>query len=198
MTQIRRYERMGAALAAAFTASLLAASAAPAATITVGTVGDTVAADGVCSLREAISAANEDTAGGGCVAGSGADRVVIPAGTYTLTRAGSATENDNVTDDLDVYNAVTLDGAGAATTTITTNQTNRIVHVAFGLVTIEGVTITGGRTPNGANGADVVGGSIFQTVGGAGAHASDGGGIFNHGTLRVANSRIVGNRTGRG
>lgn len=51
----------------------LTAEAAPGATITVTTVADTVADDGACSLREAITAANTDAAVGGCAAGNGAD-----------------------------------------------------------------------------------------------------------------------------
>ena len=38
-----------------------------------------------CSLREAITAANDDAAFGGCSAGSGADTIFLPAGIYTLT-----------------------------------------------------------------------------------------------------------------
>ncbi len=59
--------------------------------IMVTTLNDVVKTDGYCSLREAIIAANKDQASrsqpGECAAGSGADTIMIPAGTYTLTRA---------------------------------------------------------------------------------------------------------------
>jgi CSLREA domain-containing protein len=54
-------------------------------TITVQTTaGGTGGPD--CTLRDAITAANEDKATGGCVAGTGADTIVLDAGaTYVLT-----------------------------------------------------------------------------------------------------------------
>lgn len=62
-------------------AGTLFASSLWAATITVNSVADTAANDGVCTLREAITAANTDTASGAlageCLAGSGADDIVF-------------------------------------------------------------------------------------------------------------------------
>ena len=55
-----------------------------AATITVDSTTNVVADDGVCTLREAITAANSATAGE-CPAGSGADTIELGVGlTYTL------------------------------------------------------------------------------------------------------------------
>src|SRR5512132_2086799 len=62
---------------------------ADAATITVTTVADGVANDGNCTLREAIIAANTDTAVDACAAGSGSDVIVLAAGTYTLSVTGA-------------------------------------------------------------------------------------------------------------
>ena len=62
-------------------ASALLASSLWAATITVNSVADAAANDGVCTLREAITAANTDTTSGAlageCTAGSGADDIVF-------------------------------------------------------------------------------------------------------------------------
>ncbi len=76
----------GLPCAAAFAAMLFASVPAYAATITVTTTADTTANDGVCTLREAIVAANTNTASGAmageCVAGSaGMDTInfTIPA-----------------------------------------------------------------------------------------------------------------------
>ena len=45
-----------------------------------------------CTLINAITAANTDTATGGCPAGSGADTIVLPAGsTQTLTSVNNST-----------------------------------------------------------------------------------------------------------
>jgi CSLREA domain-containing protein len=69
-----------------------------------------------CSLREAITAAN---------ASAGADSITIPAGTYTLTIAnlGGNNEDNNAQGDLDINDALTLNGAGAATTIIQAGTT---------------------------------------------------------------------------
>ena len=56
-----------------------------AASIVVNDTNDELNTDGSCSLREAIEAANTDTAVDGCAAGNGADVITLPAGTYTGT-----------------------------------------------------------------------------------------------------------------
>ena len=54
-------------------------------TILVTTTTDQVKTDGLCSLREAVIAANKDLGSssqpGECPAGSGADTIEVPAGT---------------------------------------------------------------------------------------------------------------------
>jgi len=68
-----------------------------AATITVNSTSDAVANDGKCTLREAITAANSDTASGGavgeCAAGSGADAIHfnIPAADSGCDASGVCT-----------------------------------------------------------------------------------------------------------
>lgn len=75
-------------------AAMLFAGAAQAATITVNTFNDVISNDGTCSLREAIIAANTNSASGAtageCAAGAAAptvDVINIPAGTYALSIA---------------------------------------------------------------------------------------------------------------
>ena len=60
-----------------------------AATITVDTTADTLAADGGCSLREAITAANGDVPAFDCPTGDGPDRIVfaLPPGAVILLQA---------------------------------------------------------------------------------------------------------------
>jgi CSLREA domain-containing protein len=62
-----------------------ASSPAWAAEITVNTTADELNADGDCSLREAIAAANTDAAVDACAKGSGADTINVPSGTYPLS-----------------------------------------------------------------------------------------------------------------
>src|SRR5207248_7754751 len=67
---------------------------------------------GECSLADAIRAANADAPVNGCAAGAGADTIVVPAGTYTLTVAG-ASGNFGPTGLPPVYSDVVIQGAGA-------------------------------------------------------------------------------------
>lgn len=118
---------------------------AQAATITVTTAADELNSDGDCSLREAIRAANLDTAVDACPAGSGADSIVLPAGTYTLTING-ASEEAAVTGDLDILQDVTIQGAGNAGTIINGNGVDRVFDVLSGAhVTLARMTIQSGN-----------------------------------------------------
>lgn len=90
---------------------LLLPGQARAATITPNTTADELDSDGNCSLREAIQAANTDSAVDACTAGSGADTIDVPAGTYALAIAGAG-EDANATGDLDILPSVlTIGGA---------------------------------------------------------------------------------------
>src|SRR4051812_45982601 len=102
VTRIRERYAVGASIAVAF--ACLCASPAGATTIAVDTTADAIAADGHCSLREAISSANADIAPfagpGECAAGQGADSVALGAGTFTLSITGLP-EDSNASGDLD-------------------------------------------------------------------------------------------------
>lgn len=123
-----------------------------ASTITVSSVLDVLdSEDGVCTLREAISAANDDVpsgdAAGECVAGSGEDTVLIPTGTYTLTREGRF-ENENLTGDMDILAAVTISATGAVTVNATAIE--RVFPRDDGLVELRRPTITRGAASSGS------------------------------------------------
>ena len=84
--------RLGALVLGLGLLSSLAVSQALAASITVNSLADVAANDGACTLREAVTAANTDTASGAatgeCAAGSGTDTISFNvAGTITLTSA---------------------------------------------------------------------------------------------------------------
>ncbi|MCX6031797.1 MAG: CSLREA domain-containing protein, partial [Chloroflexi bacterium] len=172
---------LGAALLAGLMFGLAPLRVAHAATFTVNTTADTtdanpgdgVCADsgGACSLRAAIREANSLT---------GADTITLPAGTYTLTRAG-ASENLNATGDLDIRSAITLNGAGASSTIIDANQLDRVfdIEASGATVVLDGITITNGKTPN----ADI-------------AHCEGGGIYVKETTLTLRNSVVTGNTTG--
>ena len=159
-------------------------------TINVTTEADEYGAAGAsCSLREAIQAANTDSAFGGCVRGNGADTINLPAGTYTLTRAG-ADEDNNATGDLDIKSSITIVGAGASVSVMDGNQLDRVLHIHEGAaVELAGVMITNGHSPDGAD----------SPPGGGGYGGQRGGGIYNQGgTLTVRSCSISDNRSGDG
>ena len=93
--------------------------------ITVNTTDDELNSDGDCSLREAIRASNTDSAVDACTAGAGADTINLPAGIYTLTVLGAG-ENAAATGDLDITGDLTISGAGAGTTIVDGNATDRV------------------------------------------------------------------------
>ena len=117
-----------------------------AANIAVDVTNDELNGDADCSLREAIQAANTDSAVSGCAAGSGADTITVPAGTYRLRRVGAG-EDGNATGDLDVLQDVTILGAGGFLTVIDGNATDRVLHVLAGTVVVEDVVFQNGLVP---------------------------------------------------
>src|SRR5437899_12921418 len=77
--------------------------------------------DGVLSLREAVLAANTSV--------GVPDTINLPAGTYTLTLTGAA-EDATATGDLDLWDDVTIQGAGTGTTIVDGNATDRVFDVS--------------------------------------------------------------------
>jgi CSLREA domain-containing protein len=161
----------------------LTASAAMATTITVTTTADVVANDGQCSLREAITAANTDTASGSapgeCPAGTPAGNVIVLGpGDYSLTLG-----------ELQVSSPVTLVGHGVGATTINGNGISRELDVlSNGGLTVESLSLLGGHAPNGTAAT----GSIPGTQGGGG------GAILNAGSLALEGVAVSANSAGAG
>ena len=181
---------------------LVPTRAAYAATITVTTTADEFGNGAGCSLREAIQAANTDAAFGGCPAGSGDDTITLPAGTYTLTLVGSA-DDLNQTGDLDIRSNITMTGAGAASTIVDGNATDRVIEVKFAnTLAIAGLTIQHGQ-PSGSGGGNGAGinvdnnGAIVTITDGIirDNTGTVGAGIDNsqNGTVTITNSTITGN-----
>ncbi|MEM6796446.1 MAG: CSLREA domain-containing protein, partial [Acidobacteriota bacterium] len=86
-TQSRSSARV-AVLLAACALPITGAPPAHAATIAVTTTADVIAVDGLCSLREAVTAANTNLPFNDCPtgeAGPAIDVIELAAGTYTLT-----------------------------------------------------------------------------------------------------------------
>ena len=153
------------------------AGAAWATTIAVTTTNDVVANDGLCSLREAITAVNTGAASGNlsgeCAAGNGDnDTIILSAGIYLLSLMGPD-EDNNATGDFDIRADVTIEGAGMTTTTIYAlgiGAPDRVfdLPVTGVNVTFQDLTIENGHAPDGTASGGMFG---FPTSG------EDGGGI---------------------
>lgn len=133
--------------------ALVVAPQAAARAIAVTTTADDRLNNGNCTLREAILAANTDTAVDACAAGSGADSIKLLAGTYTLSLAGK-NEDLGATGDLDITDDLTLSGAGRTATTIDANSVDRVLHVTGQTsVMVSDLALKGGDLPAGLGGA---------------------------------------------
>ncbi|MCP3958924.1 MAG: DUF11 domain-containing protein, partial [bacterium] len=182
--------------------------------LVTSTADNLTGGDGDCTLREAISNANADadTTSGDCEAGTGADTIYVPAGTYTLALAGTA-EDSNATGDLDFTDTdtTTIQGAGARSTIIDANAIDRVLHLQTGAgLSLDDVTVRGGLSATGTSseggGIDLEGGNTLTindsrvTANSTPAGNNDGGGI-NAGcattcTVTINRSLIDGNTAG--
>jgi CSLREA domain-containing protein len=177
--------------------------------IVVNSDADIVADDGFCTLREAITAANSDSASGAtfgeCAAGVGADSIIFAAD-YTITLV--VLQLPVVTSEL------TITGNGAANSIVQGTpppaiSLSRVFQVAStGNLTLDGITVRHGRCTLGVFGGDCViynGGGIYNAGGTltvtnsalSGNTSNNGGGIYNEGgAVTVTNSTLSGNSVG--
>jgi CSLREA domain-containing protein/uncharacterized repeat protein (TIGR01451 family) len=153
-----------------------------------------------CSLREAIAAANTTP---------GPDEIRLAPGIYILARPADTSPDDNADGDLDVREALTITGAGAATTIISATAvfTDRIAHVlAPASLTLVGVTIRGGHAGYPLNDGRLTGsgGGVLVDPGASltvrDSHitrnrARRGGGIGAYGSVSLSGVTISGNAT---
>ena len=174
----------------------LVAPSALAATLTVDSTvdapdaspGDGVCATaaGECTLRAAIQEAN---------ALPGADTVTVPAGTFTLSIPGAG-EKDAATGDLDLYDVLTIIGAGAGSTVIDGGGLDRVFDVAASAtVDISNLTITNGAADKGG-GIKSLGDVLDLSNVSLTANATTGpgaGAFFSGGTATLVNVVISGN-----
>ncbi|MEZ4638583.1 MAG: S8 family serine peptidase [Caldilineaceae bacterium] len=169
--------------------------------ILVTTVDDVVAADGLCSLREAVVAANDDMAYNGCTAGSGADHIRFAASlpqppTIVLTTTGTA-EDAALSGDLDLLSTLTIDGGDGVI--IDGNDADRVFDIHAGAhITITHVTVRHGRGETGDSGGGLrVRGRL--TLGDSIVSGNWGGGVANlSGITVITNTQIVSNVMGYG
>jgi CSLREA domain-containing protein len=139
-----------------------------AAALVVTSVADTVASDGVCTLREAITNANSDApTAPDCPAGNGADVISFSfATTTTITLAATLPA---------ITSAVTISGTGSSALTLSGNDSVRILQVnAAGRLKLNSVTLRDGEVEGAAGANPGANGSVAQ-----------GGALFNSGTAEL-------------
>jgi CSLREA domain-containing protein len=157
--------------------------------ITVNTATDELTANGNCSLREAILAANSDTAVDGCAAGNFDDTIKFAASlngqTLNLSIVGNSTYGPSA---LVIQSPIDIHPDAAQNITIgrdvAVTSLRHFFVPANGKLTLTNITVSGGRAAGGNGGTG--------TSGGGGA-AGIGGSILNLGTVLVTNSRLQNN-----
>lgn len=174
----------------------LAGAAPNVGTIAVTTFADELTVNANCSLREAIRNYNSNAnTYPECTWPGTPVTITLSAGTYTIT-IPTSNEDANLDGDFDVTasGGLTIVGAGAGSTTITTNQSDRIFDVdSGGDFTLRDVTVTGGNTPNVGAGMYVRAGNVTLdgiTLANNDGTFFEGGGIYNAGTLTIRNSTL--------
>ena len=174
------------------------------ASLLVNSAADNVAAgDGQVTLREAIIAANTDTATDLGDVGNLADTITFDpslAGTPIVLAIGGAGENAAATGDLDISSDITIVGDASVGTTIDANLFgDRVFDVLSSTFTAQNLTITGANSGGfGGGGAPAVGAinvAFGATLSLESSTVRDNsiGGILNAGTANILASTISGN-----
>src|SRR6266403_1666587 len=133
--------------------------------------GRCATAGGTCTLRAAIQEANAHT---------GADTIMVPAGTYLLMIPGRG-EDAAAMGDLDITDDVTITGAGADSTIVDGNGIDRVFEIvnSAAVVAMSSLTIRNGDP-------------------GPVALDTDGGGLYNQGTLTLSDVVVASNTASAG
>lgn len=174
-----------------------------AATITVDTLSGAAQDPAACTLRAAITAANENasTNAGACTAGSGADTIVfapaLAGQTITLTQQDNFWYGPNGLPP--IYSDITIDGGSNGITIERAGSAGkfRFFYVAGrlhpvpvgpkttppspGTLTLQRLTLRNGLAKGGNAGA------------GGGGGAGMGGAVYNQGIVRIEQSALLGN-----
>ena len=166
---------MAWSLAGAALLLALGQGVATAATITVTTNNPNIAADGQCSLIEAIVNANNDApTHGDCAVGSGADTIVLPANAHVTLSNAYGTHYGSPVGLPPIASRITIEGNGATIA----RQGNA---PAFGLMAVRGGDLT-----------------LQSVILSGGSSLGSGGAVHNYGTLTIENSTISGNTSNGG
>jgi len=192
-------------LAGAISLSLASMASTPTHAATIDVI------NGGCTLEDAITSANDDSATLSCGAGSGDDTIVLQnSSVHSFALSNNSTDGSNALPS--ITSVITIQGNDATIKrdSIASATDFRLFHVAAGGdLTLDSVTVSGG-VASGINARSNSGGALFNrgsvtlnnsTLSGNSA-SNDGGGFYNAsahtGTFAVtlSNSTLSGNSAG--
>ena len=162
-----------------------------AAVISVNSFADDEIADSSCTLREAIIAANTDTAYLGCPQGAGPDTISLPDGMYTLNAQLPIISSE-----------IVLSGTDPATTIIQANDapntaTYRILEVGSGgTLAVNDIGIRHGKSAGGGGINNLGNLSLLNVILSNNYVDFEGGAVRNLGTLTATNTTFSDNSSG--
>jgi hypothetical protein len=163
----------------------------------------TITVSGGCSLLDAITAANTDTATGGCPQGSGADTLVLAnSSVHTLTTVNNSMYGP--TGLPVITSTITIEGNDSTIRRASSDpDLFRIFAVnGTGNLTLKDTTISGGVTRGSIYPATTGGGilnfgtvTLLESILSGNSSVLGSGGIwnYNYGTLTITNSTLSGN-----
>ncbi len=167
--------------------------------------------DGETSLREALALANDPLAGS--LGDGDGDNDGGPTDTITFAADLSGETITLVSGELVIGSDVAIDGdvsgdGGEPEITLDANGASRVIRIASGSSTLDGLVMTGGTTFDPSSG----GGGVFVAIGATVAIVNSaisgndarsfknssnlGGGISNEGTVTLTNTTVSGNGSG--
>lgn len=159
---------------------------------------------GICTLVDAITAANTDTATNGCLAGNGADTIILPPDSVqTLTTVNNTPRFYGPSGLPIITSSITISGQGSTIRRDSGAPTFRILAVGeTGDLTLQQTTVTGGSTSGGGGGIAVIDGTLTlinstvsnNTAGGAGGLLGSG----SEGLLTLIDSSVSNNTAATG
>jgi|GEM_PF-3008706 len=174
-----------------------------AAPIQVNSIQQSPASGGECTLAAAITAANTDSTVDGCVAGSGADFIFVPADNYVLSSPdnGDGGVGDNglpaITTDITML-AARGTTSGPVIERAAAADPFRILYISStGVLRLVGLAVRGGRVSGPGAGIFVDGGTLVIDDGAVSdneALGGDGGSIRNNGgSVTMTKCSLTGN-----
>lgn len=149
----------------------------------------TIAVSGQCTLVDAITAANTDSAVGNCTAGHLTDTLLLSPTTYSLTAAPY--DLDGATATPDIVTTIIISGGTGATIERSGSAHYRLFHIgSAGNLTLQKVTVRNGNLSGNGNGGAIFNDNQLTLIDSAlvANRADNGGALVNH---QISNATLI-------